>query len=240
MKAITIHQPWASLIALGEKRFETRGWKTKFRGQIAIHAAQRVDKEAYMNPVIYAALQKHGIMFFDDLPTGEVVAIADLKGCHPINLCGDSFASTIDDAGEITHIYENEEFEFGYYAEGRYAWEMTNVRQITPVQAKGQQGLWNWNEKSRLTALNSIPFFDWSSGLGELEYVLAKKTDEHMKKLREAGFTESEIAEATDNDQTDIDLATLAFNYAGATSWSKEKGFFHWNDEGPEAGEQHA
>ncbi len=28
MKAITIHQPWATLIALGEKRFETRSWGT--------------------------------------------------------------------------------------------------------------------------------------------------------------------------------------------------------------------
>ncbi|WP_409175497.1 hypothetical protein [Brevibacillus fortis] len=32
MKAITIHQPFATLIALGEKRFETRGWATRYRG----------------------------------------------------------------------------------------------------------------------------------------------------------------------------------------------------------------
>ncbi|WP_342351939.1 ASCH domain-containing protein [Lysinibacillus boronitolerans] len=30
MKAITIKQPWATLIALGEKRFETRSWQTKY------------------------------------------------------------------------------------------------------------------------------------------------------------------------------------------------------------------
>lgn len=46
MKAITIWQPWASLIALGAKqiyvkRFETRSWATSYRGPIAIHAAKK-------------------------------------------------------------------------------------------------------------------------------------------------------------------------------------------------------
>ena len=41
MKAITIIQPWATLIALGEKQFETRSWFTKHRGELAIHAGKR-------------------------------------------------------------------------------------------------------------------------------------------------------------------------------------------------------
>ena len=40
MKAISIHQPWASLIAFGEKRFETRSWKTDYRGPLLIHASR--------------------------------------------------------------------------------------------------------------------------------------------------------------------------------------------------------
>ena len=32
MKAVTVRQPWATLIALGMKRFETRSWQTKYRG----------------------------------------------------------------------------------------------------------------------------------------------------------------------------------------------------------------
>lgn len=39
MKAITIWQPWASLIALGVKTIETRSWSTDYRGPLAIHAA---------------------------------------------------------------------------------------------------------------------------------------------------------------------------------------------------------
>lgn len=41
MKALTVHQPWASLIAAGVKRIETRSWSTKHRGPLAIHAAVR-------------------------------------------------------------------------------------------------------------------------------------------------------------------------------------------------------
>ena len=38
---MTLHQPWASLVALGVKTIETRGWSTNYRGPLAIHAAVR-------------------------------------------------------------------------------------------------------------------------------------------------------------------------------------------------------
>ena len=41
MKALTLWQPWASLIAVGAKTIETRSWSTKYRGPLAIHAAKR-------------------------------------------------------------------------------------------------------------------------------------------------------------------------------------------------------
>jgi ASCH domain len=49
MKAISLWQPWASLIACGAKPFETRHWAPprELIGQpIAIHAAKKVDKDA--------------------------------------------------------------------------------------------------------------------------------------------------------------------------------------------------
>lgn len=49
MKAISLWQPWASLIACGAKPFETRHWAPprELIGQrIAIHAAKKVDPEA--------------------------------------------------------------------------------------------------------------------------------------------------------------------------------------------------
>lgn len=45
MKAITIKQPWASLIVVGIKDVENRTWKTNFRGRVLIHASAKADKE---------------------------------------------------------------------------------------------------------------------------------------------------------------------------------------------------
>ena len=39
MKVITLTQPWATLVAIGAKRIETRSWPTRYRGPLAIHAA---------------------------------------------------------------------------------------------------------------------------------------------------------------------------------------------------------
>jgi hypothetical protein len=41
VKALTLHQPWAQLVAIGAKRIETRSWSTRYRGPLAIHAGAR-------------------------------------------------------------------------------------------------------------------------------------------------------------------------------------------------------
>ena len=43
IKAISLWQPWASLIVCGAKEIETRSWSTKVRGTVAIHAAKTKD-----------------------------------------------------------------------------------------------------------------------------------------------------------------------------------------------------
>lgn len=40
MKALSLWQPWATLIAIGAKQYETRGWSTPYRGPLIIHAAK--------------------------------------------------------------------------------------------------------------------------------------------------------------------------------------------------------
>ncbi|WP_331281011.1 ASCH domain-containing protein [Brevibacillus thermoruber] len=80
MKAITIHQPWATLIALGEKRFETRSWATKYRGPLAIHAGKKVDRDACEAEPIRSVLAKHGYTA-DNLPTGVILAVGEMVDC---------------------------------------------------------------------------------------------------------------------------------------------------------------
>ena len=45
MKALSIRQPWASLIVAGIKDIENRSWITQYRGLVLIHAAQKIDKK---------------------------------------------------------------------------------------------------------------------------------------------------------------------------------------------------
>lgn len=43
MKAISIKNPWARLIAIGLKDVENRTWPTSFRGRVLIHASAKID-----------------------------------------------------------------------------------------------------------------------------------------------------------------------------------------------------
>lgn len=67
IKALTIRQPWAQLIALGVKTIETRSWSTRYRGPLAIHAA------AKRPPVFW----HHNVN--DDLP--PAIDLVAMSGC---------------------------------------------------------------------------------------------------------------------------------------------------------------
>lgn len=72
MKVLTIKQPWATLIIQGNKRFEFRSWKTKYRGDLLIHAGKSIDKEAIKRLSKY--LPK-------ELPLGKILGKVTLVGC---------------------------------------------------------------------------------------------------------------------------------------------------------------
>lgn len=92
MKALTLHQPWASLIAIGAKRIETRSWATSYRGPLAIHAAARKPKEGLVGHYHVADYGKFwGLWCVDDgytrdrvLPLGAIVATCELVDSVPI------------------------------------------------------------------------------------------------------------------------------------------------------------
>lgn len=140
MKALSLDQPYAILMALGLKEYETRSWITKYRGQIAIHATAR--KQAQYNAVFQddpflSVLTRAGFRTYSDLPFGAVVAVAELVAIY----CANELAEKLETMGR-----ENE-LEFGNFAPGRYAWRFANVKKITPIPAKGKQGLWEWDRE---------------------------------------------------------------------------------------------
>lgn len=103
MKALSIKQPWASLIAHGIKDIENRTWKTKFRGRIYVHASQAWNAESaeicVSNPNVKNALEKLGMIHnyrdetigykgysFSGLEHGAIIGEVDIIDCvinHP-------------------------------------------------------------------------------------------------------------------------------------------------------------
>lgn len=140
MKVISIIQPWATLIAMGEKKFETRSWSTKYRGELAIHSSKKVNKEACRLEPIRSVLAKHG---YDEsnLPTGVILATCQLSNCFKV--FADKGTSAALEVGRMVRIVEGDEYQFGDYSEGRFAWELRDVNALyEPIPAKGKLNLW--------------------------------------------------------------------------------------------------
>jgi len=116
MKAISIHQPWASLIALGEKHYETRDWKPQHRGPIIIHASKsfsKAEQALLQTKPFKSVLARYGIESITQLPTGRPLAIATLKDAYMVE--------------EITDKLLPTEQAFGDFRAGRCAWLLENI-----------------------------------------------------------------------------------------------------------------
>ncbi|MNN34183.1 hypothetical protein D3C81_1479780 [compost metagenome] len=138
MKAITIIQPFATLVALEEKRLETRSWFTKYRGPLAIHAGKKIDKKICQQEPYKSILTKYGFTA-DNLPTGAVLAVCQLKDCHQVVMDMQDHAM-LDNNSIVT----DQEYLFGDYSLGRFAWQLTDMMRLQePIEINGKQGLWN-------------------------------------------------------------------------------------------------
>lgn len=139
MKALTLTQPWASLVAMGAKKIETRSWYTSYRGPLAIHASK------YFPPRYRALMsEEHFDVWFQDtleLPLGAVIAIVNLVECQSISVWG--------------YKPDYPELAFGDYSLGRFMWffEGTDVALPKPIPARGALGLWEWNPETMETML---------------------------------------------------------------------------------------
>ncbi|ETI62979.1 hypothetical protein C100_14945 [Sphingobium sp. C100] len=96
MKALSLWQPWASAIALGHKRIETRHWSTGYRGLIAIHAAKRWTADERD----FASVEHTLGRLPAKLPLGAVVATAMLVSIRRSE-------DLVDTIGPIERLYGN-------------------------------------------------------------------------------------------------------------------------------------
>jgi len=127
MKAVTLTQPWATAVARGVKRIETRGWSTGYRGWLAIHAAKGwtvADREFALE----AAFPYLGL-YPEQYPRGVVVCVAKLVDVRPV---------------EKLPRVSVEDWLFGNFEPGRFGWVLEDVYAFgEPVPAVGKQGLWD-------------------------------------------------------------------------------------------------
>ena|ERR1700679_2578027 len=137
MKALTLWQPWASLIAMGEKKVETRCWQTKYRGPLAIHAAAKSPPEWLGRSRLSSEFASASRLCLParvrrKLPAGVVLCVV-----HLID---------IQEAALVAADLTPQERIFGNYQAGRYAWFLELVEVFPdPVPAKGNRLLWEWH-----------------------------------------------------------------------------------------------
>lgn len=145
MKVLSIKEPFASLIKDKKKKIETRSWRTKYRGELYIHASiSNVPKERFNNED------------FREL-------IKDVKLNHGHIICKCNLVDCIYMTKEyVEDMKKNhyQEYLCGHYEEGRYSWVLDNIEPLKePIKAKGQLSIWDYyNELEVMKKLQDIEY----------------------------------------------------------------------------------
>ena len=138
MKALTIKQPWASLIIHGIKDVENRSWNTKFRGKFLIHSSKTFDTDATLTKrqvdlcVSKGFLKQNDDGSWDwkiDFPRGVILGECNLIDVMPPTATPSTDAS----------IWK-ENMAFGLV--------ISDAKQLDePIPVKGNLGFWEYNMK---------------------------------------------------------------------------------------------
>ncbi len=133
MKALSIYQPWATLIVLGAKRVETRCWHTGYRGRMVIHASRTFNqaaRELCRREPFASLLRQGGVIYPHQLPRGAVLGAVDLVECQR--------------APDVAAALPDLEWRLGDYRPGRWAWRLENaVPFAMPIPYRGRLGLFD-------------------------------------------------------------------------------------------------
>src|SRR5262249_6844583 len=134
---LSLWQPWASLMALGAKRIETRSWSTNYTGLVAIHAAKTWNKElettCWTDPFRDALFGDDKYVKSEDLPRGCFVGVGKLH--RVLSTTMHSLAIPAKDT---------DEYWFGDYSPNRFMWIFDGIWKLKePIYRAGHQGLWN-------------------------------------------------------------------------------------------------
>jgi hypothetical protein len=144
MKCISLWQPYATLVVIAAKWFETRHWSTPFRGPLLIHAAKTKRSVGIMYDTPFQrALIPAGYRMAEDLPFGCIVGAVDLLNCWLIHRPGGG-AGSLWAGNRSRPMPRGDELFFGDFGDGRYAWELAKPRRFpTPIPYRGFQSFFD-------------------------------------------------------------------------------------------------
>lgn len=129
MKALTLHQPWASLWLTTQKVHETRPWRTHYRGELAVHAGSHPIPARLPKRLEEICAGAFGERWRDELLLGAIVGVVKLIECNSSN----EFQSVdMTDAA------------CGDFSQDRWLWKRGRFLPLSrPIIISGKQGLWN-------------------------------------------------------------------------------------------------
>jgi hypothetical protein len=154
MKVLALHQPWASLIAIGAKKVETRGWPAEKYGLVGERVAVQATKTGIPkyefeelfdgSPYFAAALRP---IFDPECQFSD----RDLPGVLWKTLPrGVILATAVVDRSEqmgplLIQRQSRAEWSFGDWQIGRYAFFLRGVEELPePIPFSGHQGVPVW------------------------------------------------------------------------------------------------
>jgi len=142
VRALALHQPFASLIAIGAKRVETRHWPAPaalIGERLAIHATLSredlylVAGQPFLRALQHAYREDRLVLVDGELPLGAIVATAVLDRCSAITEPG---TATLRERAPDEYAFGNYSLRRG----PRYAWVMRDIEALMPpVRFKGRQ-----------------------------------------------------------------------------------------------------
>lgn len=139
MKALTIQQPWAGLLVLGIKQFETRNWNTKHRGTLVIHSSAKMTTEG--KELLEWLKKDNRDKFFEG--SRELTVCTDLG-----KVIGQVEVVDTVSSNEASGIANTEKM-LGDFGPDRWLWKCENpIVYILPVPAVGKLSIWNWEPEA--------------------------------------------------------------------------------------------
>lgn len=150
MKALTVWQPWASLIMVGAKPFEFRRWDYRARAKhlegqrIVVHAGARpVRRDEILDMIERVRSGESGLRPEIALPL-TVKLLGAYKCQGVLELSAGLGTAVLGTPRPVTEIFSGA-FDSDRLDHAMWGWPMEDVQPFAaPIPARGAQGFWNW------------------------------------------------------------------------------------------------